>query len=129
MPLPEGYHPELDSSDLLQGDDITKYWMLVGSASWAVTLGRFDVHFAVNTMARYTHLPREVHTKTMLRIFGYLKHHVKARIIFDTSIPSFDMSTLQRHNWTDLYPHATYGSELVAARQATDMVQELRYTL
>ena len=49
-PLEGGYHPEIDTSDFLVGIDISKYRMLIGSANWAVTLGRYDVHFAVSTM-------------------------------------------------------------------------------
>ena len=38
-PLEGGYHPELDKSDLLVGDEVSHYRMLLGSANWAVTLG------------------------------------------------------------------------------------------
>ena len=75
-----GYHPELDKSDLLVGDEISKYRMLVGSANWTVTLGRFDVHYGVSTLGRYSFAPREGHLKAMLRLFGYLKHHMKRQI-------------------------------------------------
>ena len=79
-PLEGGYHPELDESNYLSDEEISKYRMLVGSMSWAVTIGRFDVMFASITMARYNAMPREGHLKTCLRVFGYLKHHQKGAI-------------------------------------------------
>ena len=38
-PLEGGYHPELDTTDLLPEDQVSRYRMLIGSANWAVTLG------------------------------------------------------------------------------------------
>ena len=69
-PLEEGYHPELDKSSLLVGDEINKFRMLVGSANWCVTLRRFDIHYAVSTLGRYSAAPKEGHMKVMLRILG-----------------------------------------------------------
>jgi len=45
-PLEGGYHPELDTSELVSDEDISKYRMLIRLLNWAVTLGRFDVMFA-----------------------------------------------------------------------------------
>jgi len=189
-PLDPAYHPEVDQSVLLPPLMITKYQMLVGSANWVVTLGRFDVYFAVSTMARYNIAPREGHLKAMFRIFGYLKHYRKWRLVVDPAPPIRDATKVEEHTWTDLYPDAeeetppnmpvpkgktisitvykdadngsdlvtrrsvtgiiafansfpvkffskrqatvetsTYGSELVAARIAVEMVEELRYKL
>ena len=50
-PLEAGDHPEMDESDLLYGEEITKYQMLCGCAQWAVNLTHFDVQYAVNTLA------------------------------------------------------------------------------
>jgi hypothetical protein len=44
-PLEGGYHPELDESEFLTGDDISRYRMLTGSLNWAVTIGRVDMMF------------------------------------------------------------------------------------
>ena len=63
----------LMTHQLLVGDEVSKYRMLIGSMNWAVTLGRFDVYYAAATMARYSIAPREGHLKTVLRVFGYLK--------------------------------------------------------
>ena len=189
-PMDEKYHPELDSTELLTGDNITKYRMLIGCGNWAVTLGRYDVHYAISTMARYSHLPRKGHLMATIRIFGYLKWFLKKKVIIDTTIPNVDNLKIEQFNWTEFYPHAieeipkdmpepkgkevklsssfdashasdlvtrrsvtgvlqminntpissyskrqntvessTYGSELVAARIATDLAVAMRYKL
>jgi hypothetical protein len=106
-PLEPGDHPEMDESDLLGEEDIAKYQMLCGCAQWAVSLGRFDVQYAVNTMARFGVCPREGHLKRMLRIFGYLKYHTKARIKFDMDEPLIDSLDFKNFEWNELYPEAT----------------------
>lgn len=48
------YHPELEATPALAGGGRTAR-MLIGSAQWAVTLGRADITFAVSTMlARFS---------------------------------------------------------------------------
>ena len=189
-PMDPLYHPEIDQTSLLTPLMIPKYQMLVGCANWVVTLGRFDVYYAVSTMARYNVAPREGHLKAMLRLFGYLKHYRKWRLIVDPTPPVRDETKVTDHSWTDLYPDAeeelppnmpepkgktvqitvykdadggsdlvtrrsvtgililansfpvkfyskrqatvetsTYGSELVAARIAVDLLVEMRYKL
>jgi hypothetical protein len=105
-PLESGDHPEMDESDLLTGEEISMYQMLVGSGQWAVTLARFDIQFAVNSMARFSNGPREGHMKRMLRIFGYLKHHEKARIKFDVTSPNYDGLEFKDYDWSQQYPDA-----------------------
>ncbi len=102
-PLDEHDHPELDDTDYLAGDMIQKYQMLVGCAQWAVTLGRFDIQYATNTLARYGAKPREGHFRRMLRVFGYLKSHNRARILMDPSDPVYDGFTFVDNDWAGLY--------------------------
>ena len=70
-------HPELDTSALLDPINASKYRALIGSANWLVTLGRFDIQFATNALARFSMAPREGHLAMVKRIFGYLKVHNK----------------------------------------------------
>jgi hypothetical protein len=191
-PLEKGDHPEMDDSDLLPPDEISKYQMLCGCAQWAVTTCRFDIQYATNTLARFAIAPREGHFKRMLRVFGYLKHHPKGRIMIDTSHPNYEEIKFAGYEWNEMYPDAfeempydapkvkiekgrvnitcyvdadhghdlltrrsvtgylivinktpvkwyskrqntvetsTYGSELVAARIATEAVMDYRYRL
>ena len=49
-PLDKNDHPELDTSEILEGDMAAKYLTMVGQLQWLVTLGRFDIHAQVATM-------------------------------------------------------------------------------
>ena len=42
-PLDKNDHPELDTSEILEGDMATKYLTMMGQLQWLVTLGRFDL--------------------------------------------------------------------------------------
>jgi len=80
--------------------------MLAGSLNWTVTIGRIDVMFAAVTMLRYNHAPHKGHFKTMFRIFGYLKYHIKASLKMNTSYPEEPVEGIVRANWKHLYPGA-----------------------
>ena len=68
-PMDASYHPELDESAFLGEEEHSHYRMLIGSAQWAITLGRFDIAYATNTLARYSALPRKGHLEALLRVF------------------------------------------------------------
>jgi Reverse transcriptase (RNA-dependent DNA polymerase) len=72
-PMEEQYHPELDESDFLTAKETSLFRGLIGSANWMITLGRFDIHYAVNTLSRFSMAPRQTHLQAMIRVFGYLK--------------------------------------------------------
>ena len=69
----EEYHPELDDSPLVPPEKISLYQSLLGSANWIITLGRFDINYAINTLSRYSMATREGHIQAMHRVFGYLR--------------------------------------------------------
>jgi len=103
-PMESGDHPELDETDLLVPPDIQIYQMLIGCAQWAVTIGRFDIQYATNTLARYASMPREGHLKRCYRLFGYLKYNPKGRLVFDPTNPDLSKFEFQLHDWMDIYP-------------------------
>ena len=72
-PMAVDYHPELDESPPLGEVDHAKFRSLVGCANWLVTLGRFDIAYAVNAYSRHTMAPRQGHYNGIKRVFGYLK--------------------------------------------------------
>ena len=43
-PLPDGYHPEICDSPLLDPDRASFYRSMAGALQWIVTIGRVDVH-------------------------------------------------------------------------------------
>ena len=101
-----GDHPENDETELLASGEITIHQMLIGCAQWAITLGRFDIQYATNSLARFAALPREGHKKRAIIIFGHLRHHPKARTIYDPSPLNLEAIKFEDHDWTDLYPFA-----------------------
>ena len=60
-PLAKNDHPELDTSEILEGDMAAKYLTMVGQPQWLVTLGRFDIHAQVATISRFRTAPRQGH--------------------------------------------------------------------
>ena len=81
---------------------------MIGSLNWILTLGRFDIAFALNAVSRYNMAPREGHREAVQRIFGYLKHHKNAQIILDPGEPTIRTDALvnKGFNWKELYPDA-----------------------
>ena len=106
-PMAEEYHPEEDTSPLLDAKGISKFRALIGSANWIITLGRFDIAFAVNTLARYSAGPREGHFKALMRVFGYLDNTPNGRIIIDPNLHDRSKyNPARREAWEELYPDA-----------------------
>ena len=100
------YHPELDVSDLLDLDGVSKYRMLIGSMNWVVILGRFDVCFTTQNFARYSAVPREEQMNALERVFGYLKAYAKFSIIYDARMPDVSAYYISKYDWFRSYPDA-----------------------
>ena len=191
-PFSDSYYAEMDTSPLCDTETISKYKSLIGSANWIITLGRFDIAYAVSTLSRYSVAPREGHFEAIEQVFGYLGKFPDGKLVIDPTEPKIrqlaDFNS--GFNWSELYPDAeediphdmpqpigelatltcyvdadhardkvtcrsvtgivlllnntpitwlskrqrtvetsTYGSELVAARIATDLIIEMRYKL
>lgn len=102
-PMDPNYHPELDETEFLTGNDVSKYRMMVGSLNWLVTLGRYDIQYTSATLARHMMTPRQGHLKAMQRVFGYLKFNSKFKIKYDATIPDFSMHKIEEYDWFSLY--------------------------
>ena len=104
-PLVKGDHPELDSSPLLEIDDIKIYQSLIGGLQWVVQIGRFDVATAVMTMSRFRAAPRQGHMERVKRIHGYLSKMRNGVIRIRTEEPDFSDIPEKVYDWT----HTCYG--------------------
>ena len=62
-PLEESDHPELDTSDLCDDEQIRQYQTLIRQLVWAITLGRLDIAASVITMSRFRQAPRVGHLR------------------------------------------------------------------
>ena len=106
-PMSDLAHPELDDTPLLDAVQHSKFRSLVGCANWLITLGRFDIAYAVNSYSRFSMQPREGHLKGMIRVFGYIKKYNKGKIMIDPNYPphaSFDCPEYDQ--WREFYPDA-----------------------
>jgi len=108
IPFSEDYHPELDESPLVPPEQISLYQSLLGSANWIITLGRFDISYAINTLSRYSMAPREGHMLAMHKVFGYLRILPKGKILIDVSHPHIRQKAeiAKDQEWIEFYPDA-----------------------
>ena len=68
-----------------------------------VELGSIDIITEVYMLASQPALPREVHLEAVFHIFIYLKGHQNARMVFNQTYPTLDMSMFQENDWCDFY--------------------------
>ena len=190
-PLVGGDHPESDTSDFCNQDQIKQYQTIVGQLIWLSGLGRFDIAVHVMTMSRFRQQPRIGHLERLKKIVGYLANLLHGALRFSLHEPDYSNLPHKEYDWQrtvyrgakEEIPHdipepkgkhvttttyvdanlhhdqvtgkavtaclhmvnatpshwhtkrqatvetATFGSEFVAARIATDQIIDLRYTL
>ena len=104
-PLDKNDHPELDTSEILEGDMAAKYLTMVGQLQWLVTLGRFDIHAQVATMSRFRAAPRQGHMDRLKRIYSYVIRTKDYAIRFRTEKPDYSFLPDQDFYWT----YSVYG--------------------
>ncbi len=105
-PMEAKYHPEVDDSPLLDADMSSKYRSVIGSLNWIITLGRFDVQYATNSLSRFSMAPRVGHLDAILRVMVYLKCFPHGCILIDTSVPPLRHDPCKEVNWQEQYPDA-----------------------
>ena len=99
-PLDKNDHPELDTSEILEGDMAAKYLTMVVHLQWLVTLGRFDIHAQVATMSRFRVAPRQGHMDRLKRIYSYAIRTEDYAIRFRTDQPDYSFLPDQDFDWT-----------------------------
>ena len=104
--LDKNDHPELDTSEILEGDMAAKYLTMVGQLQWLVTLGRFDIHAQVATMSRFRAAPRQGHMDRLKRIYSYAIRTKYYGIRFRTDQPDYSFLPDQDFDWT----YSVYGN-------------------
>ena len=82
MSSKHSYSPELDSSDYLEGEELTYFQELIGILRWAIELGRVDIFHEVSILSQFQAAPREGHMEEVLHIFAFLKRKPKLRLAF-----------------------------------------------
>ncbi len=107
-PFFEEYYPEVDETEFISFEKISIYKSLLGSANWIITLGRFDISYAVNVLSRYSMKPREGHYLALQRVFGYLRQRPNGKLPIDVGevLIREDLDLEGKADWTEFYPDA-----------------------
>ena len=71
-PLEKNNHPELDTTDILEGQQANHYLTMVGQLQWLITMGRYDIQAQVVSMSRFRAQPRQGHLERQQRIYAYV---------------------------------------------------------
>ena len=99
-PLDKNDHPELDTSEISEGDMAAKYLTMVGQLQWLVTFWRLDIHAQVATMSRFRTAPRQGHMDRLERIYSYAIRTKDYAIRFRTDQPDYSFLSDQDFDWT-----------------------------
>jgi hypothetical protein len=92
--------PNWDTSELLDLTGIKQFQSLIGSAQWAVQLGRLDITTAVMTMSSFRAVPRQGHLTPAKRIIEYLVKTRNAAIRLRTDLPDLSDLLDPEHDWS-----------------------------
>ena len=105
-PLEKNDHPELDTSEILEGQEVNHYLTMVGQLQWLITLGRFDIQAQVFTMSRFRAQPRKGHLDRLKRIYAYVIRTKDYATRFRTTEPDYSYLPDQNFDWA----HTVYGN-------------------
>ena len=98
-PLEKGDHPELDTTEELEINDIKIYQSLIGAAQWLVSLGRFDIQTAVMTLSSFRANPRKGHMDRIKRVFCYITKMKHGALRFRTELPDYSDIPESVYDW------------------------------
>jgi len=99
LPIVQGNHLELDTSELLDDAGIQIYQSLIGSLQWAIQIGRFDIATAVMTLSRFIACPRQGHLDRVKRVIGYLSMIKHGVIRICTDKPDYSNIPKKEFDW------------------------------
>ena len=105
-PMQTGYRPELDVSTELDLDQTRYYQELMGILRWITECGRIDILHELSLLSKHNCMPRKGHLEQVFRIFAYLKHNPKKKIVFDPRMLSLEPSRFKKVDWSEHYPDA-----------------------
>ena len=100
-PFESEYDPLIYSSDELGPILLNYYQTQIGVLRWM--LGRINIITEVSMLDSQLALPPQGHLEAVFHIFGYLKGHLNARMVFNPTHPTPGMSMFQKHDWCDFY--------------------------
>ena len=69
QPLPNRYLKELEQSDDMIPELVSRSLQLIGILNWEVELGRIEIFMVVGVMSQYSASPRLVHLESFYHMF------------------------------------------------------------
>ena len=102
-PLERNDHPELDTSEILEGQEVSHYLTMVGQLQWLITLGRFDIQAQVITISRVRAQPRQGHLERSKRLYAYVIRTKDYATRFRTTEPDYSYLPDQNFDWLILF--------------------------
>ena len=94
-----GDHPESDTSDFCNQDQIKQYQTIVGQLIWLSGMGRFDIAVHVMTMSRFRQQPRIGHLERLKKIVGYLANLPHGALRFRLHEPDYSNLPHKEYDW------------------------------
>ena len=104
-PLEKNDHSELDTSEILEGQEVNHFLTMVGQLQWLITLGRYDIQALVITMSRDRAQPRKGHLDRLKRIYAYVIRIKDYATRFGPTEPDYSYLPDQNFDWA----HTIYG--------------------
>ena len=98
-PLEKGDHPELDTTEILDQDGISKYQSMIGQLQWAITITRLDIATAVMTMSSFRAAPRVGQLERVKRIYAYLAKFQDATLRIRIGEPDYSDLPDPEYDW------------------------------
>lgn len=110
--IKHGYQPEVDVTDELIMEEAMYYQLLIGILPWIVELGCVDICCKVSLLSSHLALPHRGYLEQLYYMFGYLKRHLNAEMVFDPNLPIIDKEDFGQQDWTTLEAGLTFQEEL-----------------
>ena len=88
-PLEKNDHPEMDTSEILEGQQVNHYLTMVGQLQWLISLGRFDIQDQVISMSRFRAQARQGHLERLKRTYAYVIRTKDYATRFRTTEPDY----------------------------------------
>ncbi len=74
----------MDDSELLHENETKEYQHIIGMSQWLITMGRFDIHYDVSSLSRFSTAPRRNHLNMARKVLGYLKKYPRKGYVVST---------------------------------------------
>ena len=96
----------MDTSDILEGEEVNHYLTMVHQLQWLIPFGRFGIKAQVITMSRFQAQPRQVHLERLKRIYAYVIRTKDYATRFKTTEPDYSYLPDQNLDWAyNVYCH------------------------